>query len=232
MEIDLEIKRLQTLKGQYNSQKYRLQDNVIIFYPKQINECKRNIENSKNDNELYFNNETPDFEIIIDGKKYIERDKAAEALTIQAEAVMITRSTEQFFVGKYRGFKIGLTFKGYGTDLSLSLHGKATYRNDMSSSPLGNITRIENLGRALEKRVISLTDELKRLEKDLDDSKTEIEKPFTHEGNLKALLLRQTQLNSELDIDKNDNNVIEDGEDKEQEAKSNTRGKEYEAELA
>lgn len=77
MEVDNDVQRLKLLKSSYDNQRYTLQDNFMIRYPKLIKEAKEKLACMQADIELRDEQlvERPDFVITIDGITYTERQK-------------------------------------------------------------------------------------------------------------------------------------------------------------
>ena len=75
------------------------------------------------------------------------------------------------------------------------------YRADMSTSPVGCMTKIENLFNGMQAAVGFLEEKLEKYRLDMEQAKLEYEKPFQYEAELKAKLARQFELNNLLDLE-------------------------------
>jgi hypothetical protein len=100
-------------------------------------------------------------------------------------------------IGVYRGLDICLKREWHST--YAELRGKLKYSKDLGESPLGNITRIENLLEEIPKTLTRFETELADVQKQLEIATAEIGKPFEHEERLSGLITRQSQLNIELE---------------------------------
>lgn len=87
---------------------------------------------------------------------------------------------------------------------------------------MGTISSIEHTLRGLDRRAADEQQEIERQEKALADYRAQLGRPFEHEGRLKELLVRQAQLNSCLDLDKHDAQIVDEPRDPEDETASVT----------
>ena len=71
----------------------------------------------------------------------------------------------------------------------------------MSESEGGNITKINNALNNIEDRIVRCKDRIEALKKQIENSKTELTKPFPQEQELKDKLERQTELALLLNLD-------------------------------
>lgn len=199
MEIDNDVQRLKLLKSSYDNQRYTLQDNYMIKFPKLIKAAKEKLECVKEDirqrdNELIKN---PEFGITIQGIDFTERVEAGT----QALAVICKCKTgETTAIGKYKGFDL-LVEKNFMGFNYIVLRGKSEYRAELSTSPVGSMIKVENLFNGLEENVDFLEKKIEQYENDLAQSKSEYEKPFAYETEYKEKLARQCELNAKLDLE-------------------------------
>ena len=71
----------------------------------------------------------------------------------------------------------------------------------MSESEGGNITKINNALNNIEDRIVRYKDRIEALKRQIENSKTELTKPFPQEQELKDKLERQTELALLLNLD-------------------------------
>lgn len=81
------------------------------------------------------------------------------------------------------------------------LQGAVSHTVELSTSVLGNLTRIENALGNISGRIAATQEKLATLEKQLTDAKEELKKPFLQEEEYQEKNARLTQLNIELDLD-------------------------------
>lgn len=143
MELDNELQRLKLLKANYDSQRYTFQDNFIIKYPKLIQAAEEKLKCVKydieaRDKELLKGDE---FAITIGKITYDERSEGGTALL---EAVSKSKSGDTYEIGSFRGFAL-LVEKNYMGINYMILRGKTEYKAEMSTSPVGNMIKLDNL---------------------------------------------------------------------------------------
>jgi hypothetical protein len=73
-----------------------------------------------------------------------------------------------------------------------------------AANPVGTVQSIEHTLRSLDKLAAEQQSRVARREKELVDYQAQADRPFEHEDRLKQLIARQCELNSQLDLDKGD----------------------------
>ena len=199
MEIDNDVQRLKLLKASYDNQRYSLQDNFMIRYPKLIKAATEKLacvrEDMKaRDKELIDN---PDFAITVGKFTYTER---ADGGAIMLEAISKCKTGETSALGSFHGFELLVEKNFMGTHY-LILRGKTEYKVELSASPVGNMVKLENCFNGIHENEEFLLKKIEQYENDLKASKEEYEKPFMHEEELQEKLSRQFELNALLDLE-------------------------------
>ena len=199
MEIDNDVQRLKLLKSSYDNQRYALQDNFMIRYPKLIKAASEKLacvrEDIKvRDRELI---ENPDFAITVGKFTYTER---ADGGAVMLEAVSKCKTGETTALGSFHGFDLLVEKNFMGTNY-LILRGRTEYKVELSTSPVGNMVKLENCFNGIHENEEYLLKKIEQYENDLAASKEEYEKPFAHEEELKEKLSRQFELNALLDLE-------------------------------
>jgi hypothetical protein len=205
MGLDVEVAKLKMLKANHQSQLYRLEDNLRLDFPKQIESNKAAIEAYKVDAERLEVNTVKAAEGIspmtIGADSFTERKDAGAALI---EACRGIQGTEANIVGNYRGFDISVSFDAFNKEYKCHLKGAMSYAVPLGSDPVGNITRIDN---ALEKISVTLAGAETKLEglySQVENAKAELTKPFPQEAELTEKSARLAELDSLLSLDGRD----------------------------
>ncbi len=203
MELDNDVSRLKLLKASYDNQKYTLQDNFMIRYPKLIAQAQEKLSAVKKDLDTRSKHliESDAFSIEINGFTFTERADAGKQFLVAASKVKIG---ENQMVGKFRDFDVYVEKNGF--EENIILKGQSTYCGELSGSAVGNMVRLENIFNALPDKVPVLEEKIETYKKDLETSKTEYAKPFMYEKELHDKLIRQAELNALLDLE-NDKTV-------------------------
>lgn len=222
MEIDNDVQRLKLLKASYDNQRYGLQDNFMIKYPKLIKTATEKLANvredvKERDKELI---ENPNFVITIGKVTYTER---VDGGTMMLEAISKCKTGETTAIGKFHGFEL-LVEKNFLGINYMVLRGKTEYKAELSTSPVGSMVKLENLFNGLHENVDFLEKKIEQYQNDLEASKAEYDKPFAYSEELEQKLARQCELNAQLDLE-NSKAVDADlsGPEKEREAEEQTQ---------
>ena len=199
MEIDNDVQRLRLLKSSYDSQRYTLQDNFMIRYPKLIKAAEEKLacvrEDIKmRDAELIAH---PEFAVTVGNMTFTER---ADGGTMMLEAISKCKTGDTYSIGAFKGFELMVEKNFMGTSYMV-LRGKTDYRAELSTSPVGNMVKLENLFNALQESEEFLLKRIDEYQNDLEASKKEYEKPFAYEEELREKVARQYELNAELDLE-------------------------------
>ena len=198
MEIDNDVQRLKLLKASYDNQRYGLQDNFMIKYPKLIKTATEKLANvredvKERDKELIT---SPDFAITIGKATYTER---VDGGTMMLEAISKCKTGETT-IGKFHGFEL-LVEKNFLGINYMVLRGKTEYKAELSTSPVGSMVKLENLFNGLHENVDFLEKKIEQYQNDLEASKAEYDKPFAYSEELEQKLARQCELNAQLDLE-------------------------------
>ncbi|MFR8646572.1 MAG: helicase-related protein [Roseburia faecis] len=199
MEIDNDVQRLKLLKASYDNQRYGLQDNFMIKYPKLIKTATEKLANVREDvkardKELIDN---PEFAITIGKATYTER---VDGGTMMLEAISKCKTGETTAIGKFHGFEL-LVEKNFLGINYMVLRGKTEYKAELSTSPVGSMVKLENLFNGLHENIDFLEKKIEQYQNDLEASKAEYDKPFAYSEELNEKLARQCELNAQLDLE-------------------------------
>ena len=209
-DLDIQVSKLRVLKQSYLSEHYDLEDRILKYFPQTIAEYEQRIVCYEADTALAEQHKPQGEEkfcpMTLRGIRYAEKAAAGEMLLAICKEYPLSAPTE---IGSYRGFKMEVFYDTVGTHYCLNLCGKAKYKVELGSDPLGNLTRIENelakLPARLEAAQIKLAETIEQLE----TAKVEVQKPFAFEEELKEKSERLNALNIELNLDKKDPAVLD-----------------------
>ena len=212
MNLDIDVARLRMLKFDYQSQHYRLEDDLLKNYPKLIVAANERIVGIENDIKLYEKHNTTDVIMLsgsasvaakfsgmtINGITYAEKEPAAKALL---EVCKELQTIEKTHIGKYMGFDMSLQFDSFSKNFHLLLRGSITHTVELGKDAFGNITRINNMLALLAEKLNEAKDGLARLENQQQAAKDELSKPFHLADELAEKELRLAELNAQLNLD-------------------------------
>ena len=210
MGLDVEVAKLKMLKANHQSQQYRLEDNLRLNFPKQIESTKAAIEGYKTDAERLEMNTVKVAEGIspmtISGNSFTERKDAGAAL-IEACRSIYDASTEK--VGSYRGFEVSISFDTHNKEHKCHLKGAMSYAIPLGSDPVGNITRIDNAIEKISATIDNAEAKLETLYSQVENAKAELARPFPQEAELAEKSVRLTELDALLSLDGKDEQATE-----------------------
>ena len=218
MDLDTQVAKLRLLKSNYLSEKYKLEDKILKYYPKEIarlSEQKSGIEadiDTAGHNPKTVNDEFVG--MTVKDKFYTERAAAGDAV-IAACKDMTTSAPIR--LGKYRGFDTELEYDVFEHSFKVLIKGKLTYHAWLGTDNVGNVTRIDNVIDSLPKRLSQVTEGLENAQRQLETAKEQVEKPFAQEEELASKTARLAVLNSLLNVDRRENEIVA-GEPDEDEA--------------
>ena len=201
MDLDVDVARLKLMRANHQSQQYKLEDNLLRYFPEQIEAAKNAIAGLETDMQTVAAHPHPTDGFAgmeVKGDLLTDKDNAGAALL---EAFKEVKDSEPVPVGSYRGFQTALTAEGFYMDCILTLKGQMSHRVELGKDARGNLTRIDNVLNAIPARLNSQKVYLENLYAQMESAKTELGKPFPQEEELRVKSARLAELNAELNID-------------------------------
>ena len=217
MDLDIDVQRLKLLKASHLSQKYALEDDIIKYFPQAIAIAKGKIKNAQEDIAVRDANTHPNGDgfspMVVSGVAYTE--KKAAGCAILAVCKTLTDSTP-VPLGQYRGFTMELSFEPIFQQYNVNLTGAHSHTVTLGTDIFGNIQRLDNLLGDFERDLANAQSDLTTYENQLASAKVEVEKPFPKEDELEAKTARLNELNSLLNLDKAENEIVDGDRDEEE----------------
>ncbi len=202
MNLDVDVAKLKVLKADHQSKQHRLEDDIHIRYPAQIEKLTEIIGHLEQDRKTVEQNPHPADSFAgmeIRGTHFAEKDTAGEALlAVMKEA----QGLEPLKIGSYRGFDMSLTLEDFGRQYIMTLKGEISHRVELGNDVRGNLIRIDNVLGNIPGRIQAAQAQLVSAREQLETAKLEVGKPFPQEEELKTKNARLIELNAELDIEK------------------------------
>lgn len=224
IDLDIEVARLRLLRADHQSQHYRLEDDLLKYYPESIEAAKGRITGAGKDLERYNANlpkapavvpeadnpqadtaeETvpapPPFPTMtVLGTDYTEKEAAAKALL---EACKTVKGKDAVKIGSYLGFDLILSFDSFYKKFNLTMKGELSYSVELGTDTFGNMSRINNTLRTeIPERITTSKNQLESLCQQVEDAKKELKNPFAQEQELINKETRLAFLNAQLNID-------------------------------
>ena len=200
MDLDIDVAKLKLLKANHQSNQYRLEDNLLKYFPENIEKNKGYIKGFEQDLKTLSENTPAEGEflpMIIKDHAFTDKDKAGTALLESCKEV---NGKDPIEIGSYRGFTMHLSYDGFYNEFKLNLKGAMSHTVKLGMDTRGNLTRIDNALVAMSGRLKAVTDQLDNLLKQKEAAKAELGKPFPKEQELKDKVARLATLDAELDM--------------------------------
>ena len=200
MDLDVQVSRLKLLKGNWQSERYRLERKVNVELPGEVARLEHRIKLITKDIARYEQHKPPaedGFSIALMDRAYNKRVDAGERLMNLLALVPMGDSMK---AGHYCGFDLRLRRPDMLGAPRLEIDGEGSYAIELGDSALGNIQRLENLAKGLATQKEQDEAHLDTAKNQLAGAKAELEKPWAQETELQEKSERLTQLNIELNV--------------------------------
>ena len=201
MDLDIDVARLKVLKADHQSKQYRLEDQLIQYFPAQIKKQKSYIAGYEADVRTAAAHPVPEdgFSGMEIGGRHISEKKEAGAMLIEACKQFKGDSAKE--IGSYRGFRMELSFDAFDRAYKVAIKGEMHHGVTLGADAFGNITRLDNAIAGIEKRLEAAKAQLDALQNDQENAKAEVGKPFPQEEELRVKSARLSELDTLLNMD-------------------------------
>ena len=222
MDLDIDVSRLKLLKANHLSQRYALEDQIIKEFPQKIRSLEQRIEGYQTDIDQRKRNTEPNEDgfspMFMPGGTVREKKAAGDAILGLCKSMT---SPDPIPIGQYRGFDMELSFDTFSREYKITLIHQLRHTVTLGSDVFGNIQRLDNTLGAFEERMAACAEQLENTRVQLENAKAEVQKPFPQEEELAAKTARLNELNTLLNLDKTENEIV-DGERGEEEPQKAT----------
>ena len=203
MELDIDVSKLRLLEGSFKNEHFALQDklrrnlpNAIANTEKRIALLEQDAATSKATENASFRMTVLDETFGLDRNGKAQKADAGKALLAAARTFGASDRT----IGEYRGFAMSFVLDPLSMNVSLILTGATTHSVDLSDSPTGNISRIDNAIDAIQDRLKMGKRKLADLRAQVSAAEEELKREFPRAQELREKSARLAQLNAELTI--------------------------------
>ena len=199
MDLDIEVAKLRLMKADYQSNQFKLEDQILKQYPEEIRQAQEWAKGYRADMALLEAHPLPKDGFVgmaIKGKRIVDKEAAGKMLL---EACRL--SPHDMELGEYRGMKMTVDYDSYRQEVKLILRGEMSHAVTMGTDVYGNLTRIENVLANMPQKLEKAEERIAELERQTEQAKAELGKPFAQEKDLEAKAARLAELNAALNID-------------------------------
>ena len=200
MDLDVEVSRLKLMKADHQSKQYRLEDQLLQYFPKEIENNKGYIQGFEADLKTLAAHPHPEDGFAgmeVRGDVLTDKENAGAALL---DACKEVKSSDPVQIGTYRGFAMSVEFEAWKQEYTLLLKGQMTHRATLGTDPRGNLTRIDNALAQMPQRLEAVKNQLDNLYQQQAAAREELKKPFLYEDDLQVKTARLVELDTLLNI--------------------------------
>lgn len=217
MDLDIEVSKLKLLKANHLSQKYALEDAISKGFPKQIAETQARIAGYGADIAAVKESTHPNADgfspLTLAGVTYAEKKEAGAALLTMCQTMLSPEATQ---IGSYRGLTLELAFDTFAREYRLTMIGQLRHTVTLGTDVFGNLQRMDNALEGLPIKEQTYREQLSNLQTQLETAKAEVQKPFPRETELNTKTARLEELNSLLNLDHKEPEIVDAEPDEDQ----------------
>ena len=217
MDLDIEVSKLKLLKANHLSQKYALEDAISKGFPKQIAETQARIAGYGTDIATVKENTHPNGDgfspLTLAGVTHADKKEAGAALLTMCQTMLSPEATQ---VGSYRGLTLELAFDTFAREYRLTMIGQLRHTVTLGTDVFGNLQRMDNALEGLPIKEQACREQLSNLQTQLETAKAEVQKPFPRETELNTKTARLEELNTLLNLDHKEPEIVDAEPDEDQ----------------
>ena len=217
MDLDIEVSKLKLLKANHLSQKYALEDAISKGFPKQIAETQARITGYGADIATVKENTHPNGDgfspLTLAGVTHADKKEAGAALLTMSQTMLSPEATQ---IGSYRGLTLELAFDTFAREYRLTMIGQLRHTVTLGTDVFGNLQRMDNALEGLPIKEQTCREQLSNLQTQLETAKAEVQKPFPREAELNTKTARLEELNSLLNLDHKEPEIVDAEPDEDQ----------------
>ena len=217
MDLDIEVSKLKLLKANHLSQKYALEDAISKGFPKQIAETQARIAGYGADIATVKENTHPNGDgfspLTLAGVTHADKKEAGAALLSICQNMLSPEATQ---IGSYRGLTLELAFDTFAREYRLTMIGQLRHTVTLGTDVFGNLQRMDNALEGLPIKEQACREQLSNLKTQLETAKAEVQKPFPREEELTTKTARLEELNSLLNLDHKEPEIVDAEPDEDQ----------------
>ena len=217
MDLDIEVSKLKLLKANHLSQKYALEDAISKGFPKQIAETQARIAGYGADIATVKENTHPNGDgfspLTLAGVTHADKKEAGAALLTMCQTMLSPEATQ---IGSYRGLTLELAFDTFAREYRLTMIGQLRHTVTLGTDVFGNLQRMDNALEGLPIKEQTCREQLSNLQTQLETAKAEVQKPFPREEELTTKTARLEELNTLLNLDHKEPEIVDTEPDEDQ----------------
>ena len=147
------------------------------------------------------------------GVTHADKKEAGAALLSICQNMLSPEATQ---IGSYRGLTLELAFDTFAREYRLTMIGQLRHTVTLGTDVFGNLQRMDNALEGLPIKEQACREQLFNLQTQLETAKAEVQKPFPREEELTTKTARLEELNSLLNLDHKEPEIVDAEPDEDQ----------------
>jgi hypothetical protein len=199
-QVDAELMRLTRLRSAHAEEQYRIRSNLRRSH-EDAEVFSARLTNLRQDITLRQDTSGDKFIIELDGQETNNRGIAGELILRRAEKLK-NRFGDDVSIGRFAGFAL-LLRPSFNNTVEVVLRGKNSYAARVTDTALGTIRSLEATVQGFEERATKLEADIADAQKRTKELETKVGAPFEKEEHYQHLCHRQSEIEEQLDLTKN-----------------------------
>ena len=147
------------------------------------------------------------------GVTHADKKEAGAALLTMCQTMLSPEATQ---IGSYRGLTLELAFDTFAREYRLTMIGQLRHTVTLGTDVFGNLQRMDNALEGLPIKEQTCREQLSNLQTQLETAKVEVQKPFPREEELTTKTARLEELNTLLNLDHKEPEIVDAEPDEDQ----------------
>lgn len=202
-KIENELKQLYLSKSRYDKSHIELESKYNKELPRQLKYQEQYLNGLEQDIKKVQDLSADNFNIII-REQFLNSRK--DASTKFYQSLSLLKTGEEIKIGEISGFDIIGTREELRFTPVVYIKGVGKYKIEINNiDEIGNILKLENMLKSFDNKINIVKDQIEYTKKQIQDVKEELDKPFTMQDRIRELQKEKAKIDSQLDLDKQEN---------------------------
>ena len=199
-QVDAELMRLTRLRSAHAEEQYRIRSNLRRSH-EDTEMFTGRLTNLRQDIAIRQDTSGDKFTIELDGQETNSRGIAGELILRRAEKLK-NRFGDDVRIGRFAGFDLFLR-PSFNNTVEVFVRGKNSYAARVTDTAIGTIRSLEATFQGFEERATKLETDIADAQKRAKELETKVGAPFETEEHYQHLCRRQSEIEEQLDLTKN-----------------------------
>lgn len=201
--VENELKQLYLSKSRYDKSHIELESKCNRDLPRQLKNQEHYLNELEEDIKKVKDLSADNFEMTIQNRIYNSRKDAS---TKFYQSLSLLKIDEEIKIGEISSFDIIGIRESLRFTPVIYIKGVGKYKIEINNiDEIGNILKLENMLKSFENKINIVKEQINYTKKQIKDVKEELDKPFTMQDRIRELQKEKAKIDSELDLDKQEN---------------------------